>query len=317
MPSEHIPVLLDPVLQTISEEWLISQRLQNKWGIVCVDATLWLGGHANHIISRLSDWDTYIGYDRDADNLEKATEILTPITKEKGVKLITKHASYRDIIDAKISFDFLLGDFGVSSVHYDCGELGFSTRHEWPLDMRFDRTMESTTQTAAEYIASVSSEKLLEVLYKFWEEKKARFIVDAIMKRRVVKPIQTTEDLVDIIKWSSFDPKSSIRVFQAIRIAINHEFDELEYLISNIASWLNPWGRIALISFHSLEDRLIKDHMKLFLENKINSWSGQIKTPAALRKISKKPIIATEREIAINPRSRSAKLRTYEKPHNR
>lgn len=313
MHSEHIPVLLDPVLQTISDEWLISQRLQSKWGIVCVDATLGLGWHAHHIISRLSPWDTYIGYDRDADNLEKAAEILAPIAKEKGVKIITEHASYRKIIDTKILFDFLLGDFGVSSVHYDRGELGFSTRHEWPLDMRFDRTTQSTNQTAAEYIASVSSEKLLEVLYKFWEEKKARFIVDAIMKRRVIKPIQTTEDLVDIIKWSSFDPKSSIRVFQAIRIAINHEFDELEYLVSNITSWLNAWGRIALISFHSLEDRLIKDHMKPFLENEINSWSGQIKTPAVLRKISKKPIIATETEIETNPRSRSAKLRTYEK----
>lgn len=289
----------------------------NKWGIVCVDATLWLGGHAYNIISQLSHWDTYIGYDRDSDNLDKAREMLEPLAQEKWVKLITKHASYRDIIDSKISFDFLLGDFWVSSVHYDRGELGFSTRHEWPLDMRFDRTPESTTQTAAEYLASVSPDQLLEVLYKFWEEKKARFIVDAITKRRVVRPIQTTEDLVDIIKWSSFDPKSSIRVFQAIRIAINHEFDELEYLISHIASWLNTWWRIALISFHSLEDRLIKDNIKPFLENEIDQWSGQIKTPAILRKMSKKPIIPNEIEIKRNPRSRSAKLRTYEKLSNK
>ena len=316
MHTEHIPVLLDPVLGVASDTWILSQKLKNKWGIVCVDATLWLGGHAHHIISRLSHWDIYIGYDRDNDNLEKAREILEPLAQKKWVKLIAKHASYRDIIDAKLSFDFLLGDFGVSSVHYDRGELGFSTRHEWPLDMRFDRTSMSTTQTAADYLASVSSERLLEVLYKFWEEKKARFIVDAIMKRRVIKPIQTTEDLVDIIKWSSFDPKSSIRVFQAIRIVINHEFDELEYLISNINSWLNPWWRIALISFHSLEDRLIKDHMKIFLEDKIDSWSGKIKEHAPLQKLNKKPIVANENEIENNPRSRSAKLRTYEKLFN-
>ncbi|MFO0764306.1 MAG: 16S rRNA (cytosine(1402)-N(4))-methyltransferase RsmH [Candidatus Gracilibacteria bacterium] len=317
MYNEHIPVLLDPVLETLSDTWLTSQRLTNKGGVVCVDATLGLGGHAHHIISRLSSGDTYIGYDRDADNLKKALEILEPLAQKRGVELITTHASYRDIIDSKIYFDFLLGDFGVSSVHYDRGELGFSTRHEGPLDMRFDRTSTSTTQTATQYLASVSSEELLKVLYQFGEEKKARFIVDAIMKRRAIKPIQTTEDLVDIIKGSSFDPKSSIRVFQAIRIAVNHEFDELEYLISHINSGLKPGGKIALISFHSLEDRLIKENMKIFLENEIDSWSGKIKKSAPLQKISKKPIIATEAETEANPRSRSAKLRTYEKPFSK
>ncbi len=221
------------------------------------------------------------------------------------------HASFADIdtiLDEKWiqEIDFILYDLGVSSAHYDDGERGFSIRYDAPLDMRFDRT---TGRTARDLVMTTSEYELRDLMWRYADEKKSVHIARAIVENRKIKSIDTTFDLLEIIRWSSYDKDSPKRVFQALRIAVNAEFEHIEISIKKAIEKLSIGGQIAIISFHSIEDRIIKNLVTPYLTGTIDELTGQTIIPARLAKYNKKPILPIELEIDKNPRSRSAKLR--------
>lgn len=176
--------------------------------------------------------------------------------------------------------------------------------------MRFDRTH---GKTASDLVMTLEDRELVRIFSLYGEEKKAWFIVNAIVKERKENTIDTTAKLLTLIANSSYDPKSPIRVFQALRIAVNEEFSHIEDSLPLALDLLSPSGLIAVITFHSLEDRLVKHAFEPFLEDIIDDITGQIRIRAKYKKYTKKPIEPTEEEIARNPRSRSAKMRIIQK----
>lgn len=306
MPSTlHDPVLLESVMN-------IFIKPDTKKHIV-VDATLGLGWHASEMCKTLQKEDIFIGFDRDSENLKKASEYIESV--QKNIHPILIHSSFSQLkerlIERKINeIDFILYDLGVSSVHYDDSIRGFSLRNDGPLDMRFDR---KEWKTAADLIHTLDVRELSKIFTLYGEEKKSWFIAQAIVKAREKKKIETTFDLIDIIEKSSFDKKSSLRVFQAIRIALNEEFTHIESSLKQALELLTVWWKIAVITFHSLEDRLVKNIFAQYLEDTINETTGQIQIPSRYRKYTKKPLIPTDEEIHNNPRSRSAKMRIIER----
>lgn len=261
------------------------------------------------LLAHISENGLVIGIDRDADNIALAEKNLVDFKKNH----ISEHASFADIENilqknALSEIDFILYDLGVSSAHYDDADRGFSLRFDGPLDMRFNR---KSGKTAADLIATLSEEEIRRILYIYADEKKAPFIARAIVEARKAKKITSTLELVDIISKASFDKKSPLRVFQALRIAVNNEFEHIENSLHSAIRHLRVGGMIAVITFHSIEDRIVKQLFSPYLEGKIDEITGQETLPPKLKKYNKKPIIPTEAEIANNPRSRSAKLRIY------
>lgn len=304
----HTPVLFREVMEYLP---IFSQRVN-----VVIDMTLWLGGHASGIIPRLHSGDTFIGLDRDNENIVKAKDFLRRKSIPKGVTVHCVHANFSDIDRVLNNFSLekitlCLYDLWVSSVHFDDGERGFSIRSTGPLDMRFDRS----TGISASEILEISPIRDLELLFrKYGEEPKAFFIAKAIEESRKKHiPLDTTEKLVHLIRSSSRDPKSPLRVFQALRIAVNQEFENIEISLQKVLHRMESWGRIGVITFHSLEDRLVKKIFTAYETNRLNSITWNIEQRAPFKKITKKPIIPDDTEIQMNPRSRSAKLRVTEK----
>ncbi len=280
---------------------------------IVIDATLGLGWHASEICKKLSSSDIFLGIDRDQENLRKAQEYLDIINPLPAKYLV--HSSFSDIVSIASSVsiekaNFILYDLGVSSVHYDEGNRGFSTRFDGPLDMRFDRTK---GKTAEDIIMNTEVNDLVRIFTLYGEEKKSWFIANAIIKARKESRIDTTGKLLALIEESSFDPKSPIRVFQALRIAVNDEFSHIESSLKDALTLLDTGWILAVITFHSLEDRLVKQLFAPYLEDKINDTTWQIQEKAKFRKYTKKPIIPTSEEIERNPRSRSAKMRVIQK----
>lgn len=306
LPSTlHDPVLLESVLE-------IFRKSDTKKHIV-VDATLGLGWHASEMCKSLEKDDIFVGFDRDKENLEKAENYIKSV--QKNIDPILIHSSFSNLKEELKGrnidhIDFILYDLWVSSVHYDEAERGFSLRADGPLDMRFDRT---TWKTASEMIHTMDIRELSKNFTLYGEEKKSWFIAQAIGKARAIKKIETTFELIDIIEKSSFDKKSPLRVFQAIRIVLNEEFQHIEDSLSQALELLSVGWKIAVITFHSLEDRLIKNIFAKYLEDTIDEITGQIKIKSHYKKYTKKPIEPTDIEIAKNPRSRSAKMRVIEK----
>ena len=248
--------------------------------------------------------------DRDASNLAKATEIL------QDTRITPIHSSFAHLPtlleSAGIpSIDGILYDLGVSSVHYDEAERGFSLRENGPLDMRFDQS--SDIPTAEDVINRIPERELFRACVDFADEPKALFIARAICEYREKKRICTTKELSDIISTASFDPKSPLRVFQAIRILVNQEFEHIRQSIPAAISALKPDGRLCVITFHSIEDRLIKNICREYETPKVDEYTGRILEYPILKKVYKKPVEPSQKEIAENPRSRSAKLRVYQK----
>ena len=286
---------------------------------VYVDGTLGLGGHSFEIANRLTT-GRLISIDRDAKALERAVIRLEPLMD----RITLVHGNFRDM-DAILDdlgiekVDGMLFDLGVSSPQLDESERGFSYMSDAPLDMRMDQ---SDSFTAADIVNTWSADRIKRILYDFGEERFAPKIADAIVRYREEERIESTLQLVDIIK--SAMPASALREkqhpakrsFQAIRIAVNEELEAVSEVLSTAADRLNPGGRLAVISFHSLEDRIVKNAFASRENGCICPRDFPVCTcgfKQTLKSISRKPYIPQEQEISENPRSRSAKLRVAER----
>ncbi len=272
----------------------VLEGLALRPGMTVADLTAGGGGHLALIAEAVAQTGRVFGYDRDprAHELDAAGGVAV---KYPWVKLIQAPFSS---ISSEVQFDGVLADLGVSSPQLDTPERGLSFMQEGPLDMRMDT---SSGETAYELIQELSEEELANVIYQYGEERLSRRIARAI---KFVKPLpDSTLALADIIKRAYRGPRSKIhpatRTFQALRIAVNHELDELERLLASLASLVKPGGRAAIISFHSLEDRLVKNYFR--------------NHPEAWRILTKKPLVASDEELSVNPRARSAKLRIAER----
>ena len=304
MEPTHVPVLVDEV-RTL---------LQPERGGTFVDCTVGLAGHARMLLE--SGATRLIGIDRDTDALAIAKEALAPF----GDRATLVHANYREIasvLDAQGVGEVagLLADFGVSSMQLDADGRGFSFRRDEPLDMRMDRT---SGETAADMIDRVDEKTLADVIYQFGEERRSRQVARAIVTARQQAPIDTTARLAEIVRravaargWQRIDPAT--RTFQALRIWVNRELDGLDSFIGSAASQLQAGGRMALIAFHSLEDRVVKHTFRALTRPPSLDERASVRPAAAgdvlLKVLTKHPVIATDAEAAANPRARSAKLR--------
>ena len=305
----HVSVLLEECLD----------GLNIKPDGIYVDGTLGGAGHSSQIVKRLTT-GRLIGIDRDPVALKAAGERLAPY--KDNVTLV--HSNFCEIKtvleDLGISgVDGILLDLGVSSPQLDDGSRGFSYMADAPLDMRMNS---QDTLDAGQVVNTWPQEELKRILYTYGEERYAPQIAAAICRRRAEKPIETTLELVDIIR-SAMPPAAlrekqhpAKRSFQAIRIAVNDELGSVEKVMEDASPVLNPGGRLAVITFHSLEDRIVKTAMTAASKGCTCPPSFPVcvcgKKPK-VKLISKKPIVATQEELDVNPRSRSAKLRVCEK----
>jgi len=291
----HVPVLLEESLE----------YLQVPPGGVVVDATLGLGGHSAEIAKRLGASGRLIAFDRDEHAMALAKATLARVTAELGpempaMEFVSRSFSEIAEVTQPGTLDGLLADFGVSSLQLDEAKRGFSFRADGPLDMRMDPRSELTAQ---QVVNQADEEDLANLIYEFGEERRSRRIARAIVRAR---PIETTAELAQVIsavapamKGEKIHPAT--RTFQALRIHVNNELGEIQTLLNSAGPLLKPGGRVVLISFHSLEDRLVKDSFRDAARNGI------------LEILTKKPVMAKEQEALRNPRSRSAKLRAARK----
>ena len=306
MSQEHIPVLLKESID----------GLKIRPDGIYVDGTLGMGGHSEAIAERLQG-GLLIAVDRDDEALEKAQKRL----ERFGDKIHFIHGNFADlpaILDDQgvALVDGMLFDFGVSSPQLDEPERGFSYMHDAPLDMRMDRT---DTISAWLLVNRWPEKKLETVLKDFGEERFARRIAERIVEERKKYAINSTLQLADIVK-KAMPPKAlrekqhpAKRTFQALRIAVNDELGSIDAMMATAPDRLKVGGRLAVISFHSLEDRIVKNLIKTGnVEGKVEQdFFGNVQTP--FRAVNNKVIVPSDEEIARNPRSRSAKLRIAEK----
>ncbi len=285
---------------------------------IYVDGTLGAGGHSSLILNGLRNGHLY-AFDKDVEAIEAADQVLKTISNH--YTLI--HRDNREIRDALAEYgvskvDGILLDLGVSSYQFDNSERGFSYRSNARLDMRMDR---SSYLDAYQVVNTYSYERLSKLLFEYGEEPYARQIAKKICEKRRIKPIETTFDLVEIIKETLPNQQKNKKghpakqVFQAIRIEVNHELESLKSILKVGLDMLNPNGRFVVITFHSLEDRIVKTIFNEAVRGP-KSVKGLVDLNQGTEKfrlILKKPFVATEQEIAMNPRAHSAKLRVIEK----
>ncbi len=316
MDQIHKPVLLEQVLRL----------LDLKDGQVVIDGTLGTAGHARPMLQAIMPGGFLLGLDRDPQVAELAARelISAGFTRETQFDVEVRRFSQFDeaLASRRISgFDRLLLDLGVNSLHLDRAERGFSLKREGPLDMRMN-PQEPGSRSAAEVVASEDEAALAMIFEKYGEERFARRIAREIVKAREVTPIQTTAQLREIVAkaiprkaWpTNIDPAT--RVFQALRIEVNRELEELEVALEKLPGLARPGGRVAIISFHSLEDRRVKEAFRSWCRGCICPPEFPVcvcNRKPAFRTVTGKPAVADEAEMADNPRSRSAKLRVVEK----
>lgn len=306
----HVPVLL--------KESVDGLNIQS--GGVYVDVTFGGGGHSSEILSRLDEQAHLYSFDQDAD-------------AEQNVMRSEVGAERRFVDDSRFTFvrsnfrylknwmryygvesiDGLLADLGVSSHHFDDESRGFSFRFDAQLDMRMNKR---AGKTAADIVNDYDEEALANLFYLYGEIKQSRRLAAAIVKARLQQHIVTTQDLLGILEpifKREREKKDLAKVFQALRIEVNHEMDALKEMLKSATELLKPGGRLSVITYHSLEDRIVKNIMKTGnVEGKrIQDFYGRIETPFTL--INNKVIVPSENEQQENPRSRSAKLRIAEK----
>lgn len=309
MEFKHIPVMLNEVIDGLNIK---------KDGIY-IDCTIGGGGHSSEIAKNLDRDGHLYGFDRDENAVKASSERLSNFSNVTVIRANFKEA--KQILEKQLIFkvDGILIDLGVSSHQIDEGERGFSFVHNGRLDMRMDRRQKLT---AYDIVNKYSKDELKRIFYEYGEEEFTKPIVENILKARTIKPIETTFELKEIIENSM--PKkvvfsrggASKKVFQALRIEVNGELEGLKETISEFIDMLNPNGRIAILTFHSLEDRIVKTIFK----EKATDCICPPKTPICIcghkaegKLVNRKPILASKEELEINSRSSCAKLRVFEK----
>lgn len=303
---KHVSVLLNEIVEMLQPE---KRR-------VIVDGTLGLGGHAKMLLEKMPVAGKYIGFDLDNDHIAIAQKRL----KNFSEQLVVVHDNFSTLADKLKELklkgaDAILLDLGMASPHVDNPEKGFSFLHDGPLDMRFNK---DAPYTAADVVNSYSEKELMRIFREYGEEHKARRIAHEISLVRKNKPFKTTKQLADFIekhirRVGHIHPAT--RVFQALRIEVNKELDSLVNVLRAAVEVLRPGGRIAVISYHSLEDRIVKHFFREQTRDYVNV-PGEIKTTKlepTLDILTKKPIVPTDEEVQQNPRSRSAKLRVAQR----
>ncbi len=297
----HVPVLLKESVDGLNIEE----------GGVFVDVTFGGGGHSREVYSRLDEKGHLYSFDQDADaekNAEGFDEGKFTFVRSnfRFLKNFLKYYGVEQI-------DGLLADLGVSSHHFDDSERGFSFRFEGKLDMRMNQR---AGNTAADVVNGYDEKQLADIFYLYGELKQSRKIAAAIVKARAQKKIETIGDFMEVVKpffKSEREKKEMAKVFQALRIEVNHEMDALREMLNAATEMLRPGGRLVVITYHSLEDRIVKNLMKTGnVEGKEDKdFFGRVNTP--FRLVNRQVIMPSEEEMAVNPRSRSAKLRIAEK----
>jgi 16S rRNA (cytosine1402-N4)-methyltransferase len=299
--ERHVPVLLNDAIR----------YLNVRAGGTYVDATLGFAGHATAIARQLGGTGRLVGFDRDPEALEMARVRFEALSEELGEQMPQWELQGEEFSTLsrhipQASLDGLLADFGVSSMQFDQAHRGFSFQADGPLDMRMD----PRRGTTAEQVVNQADEKVLaDLIYEFGEERRSRRFARAIVRAR---PIKTTAQLAKVLSAASPAMKSerhhlhpATRIFQALRIYVNAELDEIRALLQAAPRLLRPGGRLVVISFHSLEDRLAKDALR------------EAARQGIVEVLTRKPVTASEEETDRNPRARSAKLRAAERTERR
>jgi 16S rRNA (cytosine1402-N4)-methyltransferase len=292
----HVSVLLNEAIDFLAV----------KRGGTCIDATVGLGGHSYSIAKRLGAAGHLIGFDKDPNALAIARKRLTPSPADASdwPQITLLQASFAELGQRMQagSADGLLADLGLSSLQLANAQRGFSFQAEGPLDMRMNPQSE---RTADQVVNQFGEKELADLIYEFGEERRSRRIARAIVRAR---PIRSTAHLAEVVSAAARPMNQAerrihpaTRTFQAIRIFVNHELDDLRALLRSAPQVVRPGGRLVIISFHSLEDRIVKDALRDGLKQ------------GTYKLLTKKPVTAGEKEIAGNPRSRSAKLRAAER----
>lgn len=309
MEFRHVPVLYQEVMDSLNI------RPDGFY----VDGTTGGGGHSSGICQRLSEAGTLLAVDRDTAALEASQKRLA----EYPCKKIFLHSNYSDVRRIQEAtgrqVDGILLDLGVSSFQLDAAERGFSYMHDAPMDMRMN---EEDSLTAYNVVNEYSEGELKRIIKEYGEERWASRIAQFIIRRRAEAPIETTGQLVDVIKAAipasarRNGPHPAKRTFQAIRIEVNGELDHLKRAVDQLPDLLAPKGRLAIITFHSLEDRIVKEAFA----QRLNPCTCPPEFPVCVcgktpdvKKVTRKPVVPSDEELEVNPRSRSAKLRVIEK----
>ena len=293
--SYHVPVLLKESVGGLSI----------KPDGIYVDVTYGGGGHSKEILTQLGPKGRLFSFDQDADAEQNIVDDERLTFVRSNFRYLVNWMRYYGIKQ----IDGLLGDLGVSSHHFDDAERGFSFRFEAPLDMRMNKR---ATVTAADIVNKADEKQLADIFHLYGELKSARRIAAAIVKERTQKPILTTKDFIDTVEpffKRESEKKDMARLFQALRIEVNHEMDALKQMLTGATQIIKPGGRLVIITYHSLEDRIVKNVMKAGNpEGNVNQdFFGRIEAPFV--PLSNKVITPTPEEQQRNPRSRSAKLR--------
>lgn len=297
----HVPVLLTESVD----------GLNIGDGGCFVDVTFGGGGHSREILSRLNGKGRLYSFDQDADAERNADGF-----DKSGFTFV--RSNFRFLKNfmrfyGEEGIDGLLADLGVSSHHFDDSERGFSFRFDGKLDMRMNQR---AGKMAADVVNTYDEKRLADIFYLYGELRQSRKIAAAIVKARQGKRIETVADFLDVVKvffHSEREKKDMAKVFQALRIEVNHEMDALRDMLKGVADMLKPGGRLVVITYHSLEDRMVKNMMKTGnVEGREDKdFFGRVNTP--FRLVNRQVIVPSDEEMARNPRSRSAKLRIAEK----
>ena len=304
----HIPVLLKETLDLL---------VTDPTGTY-IDGTLGRGGHSTEILKRLSPAGRLIGIDRDGEAIKRTEELFKPFG-EQATRLHGNFADMKELCGqiGVTEADGVLLDLGVSSPQLDVAERGFSFGKDGPLDMRMDQTR---GRSAAEWVNEEDEQMLADVIYRFGEERDSRRIARAIVKARESQRIERTLELAEIVERAKGGRRGpthpATKTFQALRMAVNAELESLEAGLEAGLSMLREGGRMAVITFHSLEDRMVKEFFKRHMVKRESLQQGGerlIYDEPAVRLVNRKPLTATKDECSENPRSRSAKLRVAER----
>ena len=295
----HVPVLLKESID----------GLDIRTGGIYVDVTFGGGGHSREILSRLDSTAHLYSFDQDADAERNIVNDSRFTFVRSNFRYLKNWMHYYGVDH----IDGLLADLGVSSHHFDDETRGFSFRFDSPLDMRMNMR---AGRTAADIVNTMDEEPLADIFYLYGELKNSRRIASALAKARAQRPIVTTQDFINAVEplfKREREKKDMAKLFQALRIEVNHEMEALKEMLACATGYLRPGGRLSVITYHSLEDRIVKNVMKSGnAEGKVNQdFFGKIDTPFSL--VNNKVIVPDKEEQERNPRSRSAKLRIAEK----